>query len=122
MSGSSRASRTFSRCIVTLDAGVSISWAPDPDGSYEHGAAHHREEESAFARRLTRAAPELEVLFDQLEEQGHVFGAADSLHSQRGAAGLMELCEVELCCTPPLSETAMADLAQQVARLVNVPT
>ena len=45
MSGSSRASHTFSRCVVTLDAGISISWAADPDGSYEHGQRHHQEEE-----------------------------------------------------------------------------
>jgi hypothetical protein len=122
MSGSSRASHSYTRCVVTLDAGISISWAPDPDGSYEHGMRHHQEEEAGFRDRLSRAAPRVEVLFDELEERGHVFTspAEPAFHeAQRGAHGMMEMCEVQVACTPALSEKALAALAERIAKLVS---
>jgi hypothetical protein len=122
MSGSSRASHSYTRCVVTLDAGISIAWAPDPDGSIEHGMHHHREEEAGFRGRLARAAPGVEVLFDELEEGGHVFAAPGepAFHeAQRGAHGMMEMCEVQVACTPELSEKALAALAERIAKLVS---
>jgi hypothetical protein len=126
MSGSSNASHTFSRCVVTLDAGISISWAPDPDGSYEHGQRHHQREEASFRARLEHATPAIEVLFDELEEAGHVFTAPGEPRfrdsAQRGANGAVEMCEVQLCCKPTLSEPELASLAERINKLlVHVP-
>lgn len=121
MSGSTRAQRRFSRCVVTLDAGVSIAWAPDDDGSYEHGARHHRDEADTFRARLERAGPAIEVLFDALEEAGHVFQSPDAPafeDAQRQASGMIELSEVALCCRPPLSEVRLAALAERIAGLL----
>ena len=122
MSGSSRASHTFTRCVVTLDAGISISWAPNPDGSFEHGARHHQHEEAGFVTRLRQASARIEVLFDQLEEAGHVFTApAEPVfgEAQRGAHGMLEMCEVPLRCVPALSDTALAALAERISKLIS---
>lgn len=122
MSGSSRASHSYTRCVITLDAGISISWEPDPDGSIEHGMRHHQEEEAGYRGRLSRAAPAVEVLFDELEERGHVFTAPGEPafnEAQRGAHGMMEMCEVQVACTPALSESALAALAERIAKLVS---
>jgi hypothetical protein len=125
MSGSSNASHTYSRCVVGLDAGISISWAPDPDGSYAHGQRHHQEEEAGFRARLEHAAPAIEVLFDELEEKGHVFTAPTEpgfKNAQRGAGGAVERCEVQVACTPPLSDVELAALAGRIDKLlVHVP-
>jgi hypothetical protein len=122
MSGSSHASHTYSRCIVHLDAGISISWAADPDGSYEHGQRHHQEEEDGFLARLVHATAPLEVLFDELEEEGRVFTAptepAFGKTNQRGAHGMVQMCEVELACTPALSELELAALAERISKLL----
>ena len=122
MSGSSRAQHSYTRCIVSLDAGISISWAPDPDGSFEHGQRHHQDEEAGYRTRLARAAPAVEVLFDQLEESGHVFSAPTEPgffdQAQRGTNGMMEMCEVQLLCKPALTETALASLAERIAKLI----
>ena len=122
MSGSSSMSHTFSRCVVTLDAGISISWAPDPDGSYAHGQRHHEREEARFRERLEHAAPAIEVLFDELEEAGHVFTAPGEPEfrkaAQRGANGAVEMCEVQLACKPTLSEPALAALAERINTLL----
>jgi hypothetical protein len=111
---------------VHLDAGISISWAADPDGSSEHGQRHHQEEEDRFRARLANAAAGIEVLFDELEEAGHVFTAPSEKafrdDTQRGANGMVQMCEVELACKPALSEPALAALAERVAKLlVEVP-
>ena len=125
MSGSSHASHTFTRCVVSLDAGISISWAPDPDGSYEHGQRHHEREEAGFRERLERAAPAIEVLFDELEEAGHVFlapGEPGFRDAQHGNNGAIEMCDVKLACTPKLTEPALAALAERINKLlVHVP-
>lgn len=121
MSGSSRASHTYSRCVVTLDAGISISWAPDPDGSYEHGRLHHEREEAGFRERLLGATAGIEVLFDELEEAGHVFtapGEPGFREPQRGANGMMEMCEVQLRCVPALDEPALAALAERISTML----
>ena len=125
MSGSSRASHTYTRCVVTLDAGISISWAPDPSGSYEHGQRHHEREVASFRDRMEHGAPAIEVLFDELEESGHVFTVPSEpgfKKAQRGANGAVEMCELEVCCTPTLSEVALAALAERINKLlVHVP-
>lgn len=121
MSGSSHASHSYTRCVVSLDAGISISWAQDPDGSYESGRRHHQNEEAGFRARLEQAAPGIEVLFDELEEAGHVFLAPTEpgfKSAQRGANGMMEMCEVQLACTPALTEPALAALAERVCKLL----
>jgi len=123
MSGSSHAFHTYSRCVVALDAGISISWAPDPEGSYEHGTGHHRDEEAGYRERLARAVSGIEVLFDELEESGHVFTAPSEpgfRDVQRGANGMMEMCEVQILCTPPLTEPALAALAERIAKLMHL--
>lgn len=124
MSGSSRASHTYSRCVVSLDAGISISWAADENGSYEHGQRHHQEEEDGFRARLAHAAPALEVLFDELEEEGHVFTAPhekDFGEAQRGSSGMVQMCEVQVACKPVLTEPALAALAERISQLLVEP-
>lgn len=122
MSGSSRASHQYTRCIVSLDSGLSISWAPDPDGSYDHGRRHHQEEEAGFLDRLTRAAPAIEVLFDQLEEEGFAFTSPsepDFEGAQHGATNSLEICEVQVRCTPGFSEPKLAALAERISKLTS---
>lgn len=124
MSGSSKAFHTYTRCLVRLDAGISISWAQDPDGSFDSGMRHHQEEETLFRTRMERATPAIEVLFDELEEAGHVFTAPTEpgfTRAQRGAHGMVEMCEVQLACQPALSEVALAALAERVFKLLVFP-
>lgn len=107
MSASSHESETFSRCVISLDAGISTSWAPDPEGPFD---------------RLKGATAAIEVLFDELEEAGHVFaspGQPDFQSPQRGANGMMQLCEVQVAPTPQLTEPALAALAERIARLIS---
>ncbi|MBL8919167.1 MAG: hypothetical protein JNJ54_09930 [Myxococcaceae bacterium] len=122
MSGSSRAGRTLSRCVVTLDAGISISWAPDPDGSYDHGMRHHQREEDEFRQRIDRATPAIEVRFDALESEGHAFvvpsDPAFRHRAQRGTSSGLPSLELELACTPVLTDEALAALTADVAKLV----
>lgn len=122
MSGSSRAGRSLSRCVVTLDAGVSISWAPDPDGSYEHGTRHHHREEDGFRQRIDRATPAIEVRFDALESEGRTFlvpsDPAFHQRAQRGTSAGLPSLELEVACTPALEGDALAALTADVAKLV----
>lgn len=121
MSGSSRASHPYSRCIVSLDSGLRISWAAGPDGSYDHGRRHHEAEEAAFLERLGRAAPAIEVLFDQLEEEGYAFTSPSERGfegAQRASTDILEICEVQVHCTPKFSEPKLAALAERIAKLV----
>lgn len=121
MSGSSRASHQYTRCIVSLDSGLSISWAPGPDGSYDHGRRHHEEEESGFLDRLTRAAPAIEVVFDQLEEEGFSFtppGEPGFERAQLGTTRTLEICAVQVRCTPKLAEPKLAALAERISKLL----
>lgn len=122
MSGSSRAERALSRCVLALDAGVSISWAPDPDGSFDSGARHHQEEEASFLKRIDGARAGIEVLFDELEVAGRTFLSpterAFERSAERGLSGLLESCEVRLACTPKLSQAELKALAERIAALV----
>jgi hypothetical protein len=108
--------------VLTLDAGISISWAPDPDGSYEHGARHHADEERSFRARLDAAAPAVEVVFDELESAGRHFLSPGERSfaavAQRGRAGVGEIFELEVACTPPFSEAELTTLAARVSALV----
>lgn len=122
MSGSSFAQHVLTRCIVSLNAGISISWARDPDGSHDSGRRHHEREEAAFFKRLERGAPGIEVIFDELEAAGHVFVAPtepEFAKCQRATAGAIESCMVRLLCKPALSEKALKELAERVSALVS---
>lgn len=122
MSGSSHADVKLSRCVVSLDAGISISWAPDPDGSYEHGRLHHEREEASFRARIEHARPAIEVLFDELEQAGRQFLSPDAAGFQdqhrAGHAGLVEQVSVALACTPPLQDAELDALTGRVAKLL----
>lgn len=108
--------------MVTRDAGVSISWAPDPSGSLEHGMRHHREEEAKFRSEIETATPALEVLFDELESAGHLFtpptDARFAGRSQRAVGFLgVDTVAVTVACTPALSDAQLEDLRQRVVAL-----
>lgn len=109
--------------MVTLDAGISISWAPDPDGSYEHGTRHHRDEEDEFRARIDAASAAIEVLFDAWEMAGRRFesptDAQFGARAQRHDVGDFPRCTLELWCTPALSEAELAALTGEVAALVS---
>lgn len=122
MSGSSNAGRTLSRCEVSLDAGISISWAPDPDGSIEHGMRHHREEEAKFLALIDAASSAIEVLFDELEMAGRRFHAPGKSTSRaQDASTGMPIVEVRVWCEPRMSEEELKTLVERVARLINAP-
>lgn len=122
MSGSSRAERALSRCVVALDAGVSISWAADPDGSFDSGARHHQEEEASFLKRLDAGRAGIEVLFDELEAAGRVFVSPTERafrdRAETGSHGALEHCEVRVACTPNFSRAELTALAARIAGLV----
>lgn len=121
MSGSSNADHLFTRCIVTLDAGISIAWAEEPNGSSGQGQRHHEQQEAGYRARLERAAAGIEVVFDELEDAGHVFTAPTDPRfaaGQRGVSGMLETCTVQLSCTPELGQEALTTLAARVAGLV----
>lgn len=118
MSGSSHAEYVFSRCVVSLDAGISISWAR---GSAEAGQRHHRDEQTRFSGKLERATASIEVVFDELEQAGHVFIApkqAGFSKGQRGSTRGLPICEVRLACAPRLTKAALDALVERVAALV----
>lgn len=125
MSGSSRAERRLSRCVVVMDSGMSIEWAPDEDGSIEHGMQHHRDEERGFLASIDVATPAIEVVFDELESRGHTFLSPADTHfaskAQRAEVG-MPIVEVLLACTPPLDAKALTRLVERVAGLINQGT
>ena len=58
MSGSSRAGRVLSRCVVTMDSGINIAWAMNPDGSYP-GTEYHASEEEGFKKTIDKHTPEI---------------------------------------------------------------
>lgn len=125
MSGSSHAFVSLSRCVVSLDSGVSISWAPDENGSYEHGRLHHEHEEADFRSRIERARPAIEVVFDELEQAGRRFTAPDTPdfgQHRQGATHMSpataEIVGVELHCKPALSGTDLDALAARISRII----
>lgn len=121
MSGSSRAERVFSRCVVAMDAGISISWAPDENGSIEHGMRHHQREEDEFRARIDAATPAIEVVLDELESSGRAFlspGDGDFHQQAQRASTGMPIIEVALACSPPLDDVALKALVDRVAQLI----
>lgn len=124
MSGSSRAQRRLSRCVVVMDSGMNIEWAPDEDGSIDHGMDFHRREESEFLARIDAATPAIEVVLDELESRGHTFRspADDDFESfeQRAELG-MPIVELSLACTPPLEEPVLLALVTRIAQLLAQP-
>lgn len=123
MSGSSYADHRYSRCVVGLNAGISISWAPDPDGSFDSGRRHHENEEARFRGQLARAAPAIEVMFDELEAGGRKFTLPDEpafKDAQRADRG-MPICSVHVRCTPPLSKPELDALVARIEAALNVP-
>lgn len=123
MSGSSRTERKLSRCTVAMDSGIRIEWAPDENGSIEHGMERHRREEDEFRRRIDAATAAIEVVLDELEGGGHIFvpptDATFEQHAQRGAAGGMPIIEVALACTPRLGKDALKALTQRISTLIS---
>jgi hypothetical protein len=101
-----------------MDAGVSISWAPDPSGSIEHGMRHHQREEAEFRARLDAAAPAIEVLFDELESAGRTFVPPTDPRfpgaGQQAASRGLPLVELRLCCEPALGEDELQALLARV--------
>lgn len=119
MSGSSHALRKLSRCEVSLDAGISISWAPDPDGSIEHGMRHHREEEEQFLSSIDAATSAIEVLFDELESGGCTFKPPGEFGEAQRASTGMPIVQVSVWCEPRLSDDELRTLVERVANLIN---
>lgn len=107
---------------MSLDAGISISWEPDPDGSIEHGMQHHRDEEAQFLRLIDAATPAIEVLFDELESAGRKFKPPTTdrfwNESQRASTG-MPIVELQVWCEPEFSESELQTLVNRIARLIN---
>ena len=108
---------------MTMDAGISIDWAPDENGSIEHGMETHRREEDGFRQRIDTATPAIEVVLDELESSGHTFlpptDPTFHQHAQRHSAGGMPIIEVALACTPPLGKDALKALTQRLATLIS---
>jgi hypothetical protein len=122
MSGITHAARTLSRCVVALDAGISIDWAPDANGSFDYGQQHHEREGAEFRQRLDLATPAIEVLFDELEMKGHRFlgpgEQAFTSQRQQAMSGGTPRCELEVASTPRFTEEALQELVERVAALI----
>ena len=121
MSGSSRAAQELSRCIVTIDAGIRISWATNPDGSYP-GTEYHRKEEEGFVQTISASAPELEAIIDQFAVEGREFlpiGHPDFNRRRQTAEyyGFRQVF-VDLAAVPLLKEAELAALAKQFAAIL----
>ncbi|MFT3712479.1 MAG: hypothetical protein QM817_32940 [Archangium sp.] len=99
-----------------MDAGISISWEPDPDGSIEHGMQHHRDEEAQFLSLIDAATPAIEVLFDELESAGRKFKTSGA--EQRESTG-MPIVELTVRCEPPFKQHELKALVERIARLIN---
>ena len=106
-----------------MDAGINIEWAPDKNGSIEHGMETHRREEDGFRHRIDAATPAIEVVLDELESSGHTFlpptDATFQQRAQRGSAGGMPIIEVALACTPRLPKDALNSLTQRISTLIS---
>ena len=119
MSGSSRAGRPLSRCVVTLDSGMSISWAMNPDGSYP-GTKYHAEEEEGFRRRIDQHTPAIEELFDEYAFDGRYFTAPSDprfnalAKSACAHEGFQEVT-VQVASQPVFTAEELEALARQVA-------
>ncbi|MDP1821900.1 MAG: hypothetical protein Q8L48_01600 [Archangium sp.] len=100
----SPASRSLSRCVVTLETSDSTAG-------------------ELFGHRIDSAAERIEVLFDELEqgERRFVSPREAGFVQPRLAAHRQgdETCRVELLCTPPLTASELEDLTRRVAVLVS---
>jgi len=119
MSGSSRAWRSLSRCVVTLDSGINISWARNPDGSYP-GTEFHAKEEEGFRRLIDQHTPAIEELFDEYAFEGRYFTAPSDPHFNALAKsaivhqGFPQVI-VQVASKPAFTTEELEALARQVA-------
>lgn len=125
MSGSSHAEHLFTRISVGLDSGVSIDWAPDENGSFEHGAQHHQREEQGFRAQLVRGTAQIEVLCDALEAGGRVFTVprdpAFKDPQRIASSAKFPVCTVTVLCAPPLSPAELEALLAGVEAAIAAP-
>ena len=125
MSGSSRAAQTLSRCIVIIDAGMTISWAFNPNGSYP-GTEYHRQEEEAFVHMVDVHAPELEAIIDRLETGGREFLPVDhpdfDKRSQTGSYSGFRQVFVRVAAVPELEEDELQALADRFGEILGEPS
>ena len=121
MSGSSRAVRVLSRCVVTMDAGIRISWATNPDGSYP-GTEYHAREEDAFQKTIDKNVPAIEALFDEMAQSGWSFTLTsdESFHdkSQHAESHGHTIVELSLLPEPELTEDEFTQLVEKIAHLL----
>lgn len=119
MSGSSRAGRSLSRCVVILDSGINIAWATNPDGSYP-GTDFHAEEEEGLRRLIDQHTPAIEELFDEFAFEGRYFTApsdprfnaiAKSATVYQGSPQVT----VQVASKPAFTTEELEALARQVA-------
>lgn len=101
---------------------MNIEWAPDEDGSIDHGMEYHRQEEAAFLALIDAATPAIEVVLDELETRGHTCLAPSDKSfealAQRAEVG-SPIIQLALACTPALDEPALLALVTRVAGLIN---
>ena len=97
------ASRSLSRCVVTLEtagAGAEL-----------------------FAPRIDAAVERLEVLFDEFEQGGRLFVSprSSAFNAPQAAVETQgdETCRVELVCTPAMTVDELRSLAVRVASLLS---
>ena len=121
MSGSSRAGKVLSHCVVTMDSGISIAWATNPDGSYP-GTKYHAREEEAFQKTIDVQTPAIEALFDELEQSGWRFTVpGDELFhdaSQHAVSDGSPIIELSLLSEPALSDDEINKLIGTIAQLL----
>jgi len=121
MSGSSRAGRVLSRCAITMDAGIRISWATNPDGSYP-GTEYHAREEDAFQKTIDNNTPAIEALFDEMVQSGRSFTLTsdESFHdkSQHAESQGYIIVGLSLLSEPELSEDEITQLVEKIAHLL----
>lgn len=118
----------MSRCVVTLDSGISISWTTNPDGSYP-GTEFHAQEEDSFLRRIDAQTPAIEALFDEMEHAGRRFLTPDdpNFYRQRqrasvaGSSQYIEQMELQVVSQPRFTEADLDSLARCIASLLRPP-
>lgn len=124
MSGSSRAGRSLSRCVVILDSCMNISWTRNPDGSYP-GTKFHAEEEEGYRRLIDRHALAIEELFDEYAFDGRYFTSANDPQFNELADSayvndvLLQQVIVQVASQPKFTTEELEALARQVARILS---
>lgn len=119
MSGSSRAGRPLSRCVVILDSCMNISWTRNPDGSYP-GTKFHAEEEEGFRRLIDRHTPAIEELFDEYAFDGRYFTAPSDPQFNKLAKSVcvhtdLRQVTVQVASQPEFTTEELEALARQIA-------